>query len=115
MALGMTCFSIRWLSLAPLARAASEREAKLADWAIDLVRHVKQYYTAPPGTPENASCKVKLQLLPNGTVKNVKTVTSCGRAEIDRALENAVYRSSPVPLPADASVFDPDLTINFTP
>ncbi len=98
-----------------LARAASARDAMLADWAVDLVRHVKQYYKTPPGTPENASCKVNLQLLPDGTVKNVKTVTSCGSAVIDRALENAVYRSSPVPLPADPSVFDPDLTINFTP
>ena len=98
-----------------LARAASAHEAKLADWAVDLVRHIKQYYATPPGTPENSSCKVNLQLLPNGTVKSVKTVTSCGSPVIDRALENAVYRSSPVPVPEDASVFDPDLTINFTP
>jgi hypothetical protein len=34
---------------------------------------------------------------------------------LDQAVADAVQRSSPLPRPADPSVFDRDLTINFTP
>ena len=97
------------------ARAASERDAKLAHWADQLVRHVQGNYTTPPGAPPDFDCQVRMQLLPDGTVTNAKIVKSCGSAPLDRAVEDAVYRSSPMPGPADRSVFDRDLTINFTP
>lgn len=97
------------------ARAASEREVKTAQWADVLVRHVQQNYQTPPGAPPDFTCQVRMQLLPDGTVTNAKIVKSCGSAPLDRAVEDAVYRSSPMPRPADPSVFDRDLTINFVP
>jgi len=97
------------------ARAASEREVKTAQWADALVRHVQQNYQTPPGAPPDFTCQVHMQLLPDGTVTNAKIVKSCGSAPLDRAVEDAVYRSSPMPRPADPSVFDRDLTINFEP
>jgi colicin import membrane protein len=97
------------------ARAEGERQTRLAEWADALVRHVQRNYTTPPGAPDDFSCQVRMQLLPDGTVTNAKIVKSCGSPALDRAVEDAVYRSSPLPKPADPSVFDRDLTINFTP
>jgi colicin import membrane protein len=97
------------------ARAEGERQTQLAEWARALVSHVQRNYKTPPGAPEDFSCQVRMQLLPDGTVTNAKIVKSCGSAPLDRAVEDAVYRSSPLPKPADPDVFDRDLTINFTP
>jgi colicin import membrane protein len=97
------------------ARAEGERQTRLAEWAEALVAHVQRNYKTPPGAPAEFACQVRMQLLPDGTVTNAKIVKSCGSAPLDRAVEDAVYRSSPLPKPADPSVFDRDLTINFTP
>jgi len=96
-------------------RAASEREVKLAQWAERLVAHVRQNYKIPPGAPPDFACQVRMQLLPDGTVNNAKIVKSCGSALLDQSVEDAVYRSSPMPRPNDPAVFDRDLTINFEP
>lgn len=101
--------------LAARAQAEGERLEKIGEWAHALVRHVQANYRKPPSAPDDFSCQVNMQLLPDGTVTNARIVKSCGNPLLDRAVEDAVYRSSPMPRPADPSVFDRDLTINFTP
>lgn len=95
-------------------RAAGERDARLADWAIALNRHVEKNWVRPPSTGD-FECRVRVQLLPDGTVTNAKIEKSCGSAQLDRSVEDAVYRASPLPKPSDPSVFDRDLTIRFVP
>jgi colicin import membrane protein len=97
------------------ARSASERDAKLSEWAATLARTIARAYQGPPGAPEDFECVVRLQLLPDGTVTEAKIEKSCGNAQLDRSVEEAVYRASPLPKPADPSVFDRDLTIRFVP
>lgn len=97
------------------ALAADERLGKIAQWAEALAAHVRSFYSRPPGTPDTYACKVRMQLLPDGTVTGVSIVKSCGSPLVDQAVMAAVRDSSPMPLPADRSVFDPDLTINFSP
>lgn len=97
------------------ARAASERDARLAEWADVLVRHVSRNWVRPPSASGDFECVVRMQLLPDGTVTNAKIERSCGSAQLDRSVEDAVYRASPLPKPSDPSVFDRDLTIRFVP
>lgn len=97
------------------AQAQAERFDQVAEWAYALVRHVQRNYRKPPGAPDEFTCQLRMQLLPDGTVTNVRILKSCGDALLDRAVEDAVYRSSPMPRPADPTVFERDLTINFTP
>jgi colicin import membrane protein len=100
---------------AATAQAEAARLDRIGEWAHALVRHVQANYRKPPSAPDDFACQVRMQLLPDGTVTNAKIVKSCGSVLLDRAVEDAVYRSSPMPRPADPSVFDRDLTINFTP
>ena len=97
------------------ALAEDQRLGKIAQWAEALAAHVRSFYSRPPGTPDTYACKVRMQLLPDGTVTGVSIVKSCGSPLVDQAVMAAVRDSSPMPLPADRSVFDPDLTINFSP
>lgn len=96
------------------ARAASEREQKQAVWADALSRHVVKYWNRP-GAASDFSCEVRVQLLPDGTVTSAQVVRSCGNAGLDQSVEDAVLRASPMPRPADASVFDRNLTFTFRP
>jgi colicin import membrane protein len=95
------------------ARAESEREARQSEWGAQLTEHIRRNVRWPPNTPDDYACQVSMQLLPDGTVTSAKIVKSCGSAPLDRAVEDAVYRSSPMPRPADPGVFDRDVLINF--
>lgn len=97
------------------ARAASEREARLSEWAAILERHVTKYWIRPPSAAEDFECRVEVELLPDGTVVNVRVATSCGNPQLDRSVQDAVYRASPMPRPADPSVFERNLSIHFRP
>lgn len=97
------------------ARAASERERKTAEWAAVLERHVQRHWIRPGSASADFQCTVRVQLLPDGTVTTARIDRSCGNAQLDKSVEDAVYRASPVPRPADPSVFDRDLIINFIP
>src|SRR5258705_362885 len=91
------------------ARESTERERKQAEWADVLERHVAKYWTRPASVATDFDCTVHVQLRPDGSVTFAKIDQSCGNAQLDKSVEDAVYRASPLPKPADPSVFDRDL------
>lgn len=97
------------------ARAASEREKKQAAWADLLSRAVERKWTRPSTVTKDFECTVHVLLLPDGTVSAANVVRSSGNASLDKSVEDAVYRASPLPKPADPSVFDRDLIFKFKP
>jgi len=96
-------------------RAASERDRKLAEWADVLARHVQRHWIRPSAAAAGFECTVRVQMLPDGTVTSARIDRSCGSSALDKSVEDAVYRSSPLPRPADPAVFDRDLIITFIP
>jgi colicin import membrane protein len=97
------------------ARASAERESMQSEWADVLGRHVQKYWNRPAAAPAAFDCTVRVQLLPDGTVTSAKIMKSCGTAPLDKSVEDAVLRSSPMPRPANPLAFDRDLIINFFP
>jgi colicin import membrane protein len=104
----------REAELAAEALANDQRIAQGLEWGRALEAHIKKRYSLPPNT-QSQLCRVQMQLLPDGTVQSAKVISSCGSPFVDQAVIDAVYKSSPMPLPADRAVFDPELTINFKP
>jgi len=107
--------SQRELAREAAARAASERETRVAQWADALTRHISRNWVRPPGAGEDFDCRLRIQMLPDGTVSSAKIVQSCGNALLDKSVEDAVFRASPLPKPSDPAVFDRDLDIRFIP
>lgn len=97
------------------ARAASEKAQKQSEWGEQLRRAVERRWTRPSTVTQDFKCKVHVVMLPDGSVSVANVVESCGNAALDKSVEDAVYRASPLPKPADPSVFDRDLIINFQP
>jgi colicin import membrane protein len=61
---------------------------------------------------------LRITVLPGGEVSNVVTVRSSGDASFDASAEEAVRRSSPLPVPDDVAIFNSYfrvLTFRFNP
>ena len=86
--------------------------AKRAEWSDVLSEHIRKHWNKP-AAPGHFPCTIHVKLLPDGTVTDAKVVDSCGNPVVDRSIEEAAYRSSPMPRPEDASAFDRDLNIEF--
>lgn len=97
------------------AQAATERERETAEWAAALERHVQRHWLRPAAVNEDFECTVRVQQLPDGNVTSAQIQKTCGNAPLDRSVEDAVYRASPLPRPSNPAVFDRDLIIHFVP
>lgn len=71
----------------------------------------------PPDVPGNVKAEFRVTLLPGGTVLDVKLTKSSGNAAYDTAVERAILKSQPLPLPPDAALFQKfrDLDLGFKP
>ncbi|MBI3545313.1 MAG: cell envelope integrity protein TolA, partial [Gammaproteobacteria bacterium] len=84
------------------ARAATEVDKYKA-----LIRQrVSRSWSRPQGTSKGLKCVVSVRLTPSGEVLAASVVRSSGDSLFDRSVENAVYKSAPLPLPADPTLFD---------
>ncbi len=91
------------------ARAATEVDKYKA-----LIRQrVSRSWSRPMGTAKGLKCVVSVRLTPTGEVLAASVVRSSGDSVFDRSVENAVYKSAPLPLPADPTLFDNFREIEF--
>ena len=59
----------------------------------------------PPGVPDDALAVFRVTLLPGGAVLNVEMKKSSGNTAYDNAVERAILKSDPLPLPPDPVMF----------
>ena len=98
------------------ARAEAARIGEVQKtWAQQLASHIGRRWLRPPGLPPALRCQVRIELLPNGEIITVKIIKSSGNPSFDNSVENAVYKSSPLPLPDDPKAFERVLEPIFTP
>lgn len=104
------------------AAAASARDAAnqaLREKHERLIRQrVITKWNRPLTTRHGMVTTLRITVLPGGEVRNVVTVKSSGDAAFDASAEDAVRRSSPLPVPDDVAVFNNYfrvLTLRFSP
>lgn len=91
------------------ARAATE----LDRYKAQIIQKVERNWSKPPGS-KGLQCVLKVRVVPGGEIVAVKVVQSSGNAVFDDSVQNAVYKSTPLPLPADPSLFEYLREIEFT-
>jgi len=84
--------------------------ARYLDWIQSKVRG---NIVVPPGVQGNPEAVFAIDQLPDGTVVNVRLVQSSGNPALDAAIERAIRRSSPLPLPEDKRLFERTLTLRL--
>ena len=87
----------------------------LATWSDRIRAKVRGNIILPRDIPGNPEAIFDVTLLPSGEVLTVRKRKSSGHAGYDDAVERAIMKSSPLPLPDDRSVFRRDLELKFRP
>ena len=95
-------------------RAAANKRGK-ADYANKIRGKVRGNIVLPPSIQGNPEAEFKVEQLPTGEVLDVKLKRSSGNAVLDRAIETAIRKSSPLPKPDDPSLFERTLEIKYRP
>lgn len=101
--------------LAEVAAAAQRRQ--VAEFTDRIRARVRQFIVLPPDVPLAARAEFVVTLIPGGQVLSVKLVRPSGHALYDEAVERAIRRADPLPVPADAREFHAfrELRLQFTP
>lgn len=99
-----------------LAREQAAARAKgLAEYVARIQAKVKLNWILPPDLKGNPEAVFLVVQLPTGEVLSVKIIKSSGVPAYDAAVERAVLKSSPLPLPASREHFDRELKLTFRP
>ncbi|OGT04239.1 MAG: hypothetical protein A2143_09780 [Gallionellales bacterium RBG_16_57_15] len=93
-------------------RAARERAEQAAatgrvvdEYTGKIVSKIRRNIVMPPDVADDARAEFSVTLLPGGRVLSARLTRSSGNAAYDNAVERAILKSEPLPLPADMGLF----------
>jgi colicin import membrane protein len=103
-----------------LAKQAASAQAGEIDKYRRLIQdRVRRNIVEPPNLQGNPEVEFEVRLLPGGDVleTSLRLKRSSGNAAYDQAVERAILKSSPLPLPSDPSMFNTfrDLNLKIRP
>jgi len=86
-----------------------------AQWADRIRAKIRSNIVLPPDLAGNPEAVFDVELLPTGEVLAAKLRRSSGSRTYDDAVERAILKSSPLPLPERREVFETRLELRFRP
>jgi len=105
-------------ALRKLAQSQAAAQAKLVDeYKRRIQEKIKRFVLEPPNLPKTAQVEFDVVLLPGGEVLGVKLRKSSALAAYDSAVERAILKAQPLPLPPDPAMFKEfrELNLIFRP
>jgi colicin import membrane protein len=83
-----------------------QMQSEIARYEALILNAIGQHWIIPPHVNKDLSTQVLIRLAPGGVVLNVKMLKSSGDAMLDRSAINAIWKTSPLPVPEDARLFE---------
>ena len=100
---------------AETSRLDAVNAGELARYMFALQQAVMRNWVEPATARAGIECVVSVRQLPGGEVVGV-TIGRCnGDAAVQRSIEAAIYKASPLPTPANPSLFERNLRFTFRP
>jgi len=93
--------------------AAAARNKALADYVNRIRSRVRQYWILPQELQGNPEAVFDVVQIPTGEVISVKLAKSSGNSAYDAAVERAILKASPLPLPGPGTPFERELRLTF--
>lgn len=88
---------------------------KLRDEYVGKIRdRIKRFIVQPPNLEGNPEAQFDVTLLPGGNVLSARLVQSSGVSAYDDAIERAILKAQPLPLPDDPTMFNDFRELNLT-
>jgi colicin import membrane protein len=94
---------------------ASARDKALNEYISRIQAKVKSNWILPAELTGNPEAVFSVVQLPNGEVIQVRISKSSGNPAYDTAVERAILKSSPLPLPSSRELFSRELRLTFRP
>jgi len=105
-------------ALRKLAQSQAAAQAKVVDeYKRRIAERIKRFIIEPPSLQGNPEVEFDVIMLPGGEVLDVKTRKASGQAPWDNAVERAIRRAQPLPLPPDPALMREfrELNLRFRP
>lgn len=89
----------------------------LGDFEAKIQAKIKSKVILPPDLAGNPQAEFDVTLMPSGEVLDLKLTRSSGSSAYDSAVERAIYKAVPLPLPPDPALFSKfrNLHLKFRP
>lgn len=71
-----------------------------------ILQIISQNWLVPPTVDKSLRAELLIRVAPGGVVLDVQVIKSSGDVSLDHSARAAVFKSSPLPVPADADAFD---------
>jgi colicin import membrane protein len=94
---------------------AAARNRAMAAWVSKIRNKIRSNVNLPPDLTGNPEAIFDVALLPTGEVLTVTMRKSSGHQGYDDAVYRAILKSSPLPKPEPASLFERQLELRFRP
>jgi colicin import membrane protein len=94
---------------------ADARTKALNEYIARIQSKVRSNWILPADLVGNPEAVFDVVQLPTGEVLSAKLARSSGNAAYDAAVERAILKSSPLPLPAARELFERELKLTFRP
>jgi colicin import membrane protein len=97
---------------------ASQQQRVVRDFQERIRAKIRNALVMPRNLKGDSEVVFQVNLLPNGEVLRVKLVRTSGQPLYDSAVERALFKASPLPLPKEreaAQAFREGLTLKFRP
>lgn len=121
MALSPICFSQQSLAAdeeggleqSQTVQEPPELAAVRNDYANRMAAKIRRNLIRPSDLRENIQAEVEVWLLPGGNLLRVTLTKSSGNTAYDNAVERAVVRAQPLPVPPDPALFKYFMRLNL--
>lgn len=102
-----------------LAEEAARQEAlssgELERYRFAITQRIEQNWIRPASAQPGLECVINVRQVPGGEVISA-TIERCnGDAAVQRSIEAAVFKASPLPEPSNPALFERNLRITFKP
>ncbi len=99
------------------AAAASAAQAQMGKYIGAIRDKIKRYILLPPNLQGNPEAEFDVILIPGGEVLDVRLRKSSGNKAYDEAVERAIRKAQPLPIPPDPAQFQQfrELRLAFRP
>ena len=83
------------------------------DYARAIMNHVARYWVQPKPSDDPLNCEFLISQDRNGVVQTI-AVSECNGSEQEvESIQRAIEKASPLPLPDNEALFDPDIRLSF--
>jgi len=102
-------------------RERAEKEAAVGkvvdEYKAKIMAKIRRNIVMPANVPDDARAEFSVTLLPGGSVLAARLLKGSGSVTYDNAVERAILKSDPLPLPPDVALFNKfrELKLIFQP